>query len=36
MRGRGRQVNFKIDSNVLGGNFKVGTYHIDVEPDGER
>ncbi len=36
MRGRGRQTNFKIESNILGGNFKVGTYHIDVDPDGER
>jgi len=36
MRGRGRQVNFKIQSNVIGGNFKTGTYHIDAEADGER
>jgi hypothetical protein len=36
MRGRGRQANFRIESNIAGGNFKVGTYHIDVEPDGGR
>tara|TARA_R100001440_G_scaffold17970_1_gene30236 strand:- start:2594 stop:4459 length:1866 start_codon:yes stop_codon:yes gene_type:complete len=36
MRGRGRQANFRIESNTAGGNFKVGTYHIDVEPDGGR
>ncbi len=36
MRGRGRQANFRIESNAVGGNFKVGTYHIDAEPDGGR
>ena len=36
MRGRGRQANFRIASNAINGNFKVGTYHFDVEPDGER
>ena len=36
MRGRGRQANFKIESNALGGNFKVGTYHFDITPDGGR
>ena len=36
MRGRGRQANFRIESNTAGGNFKVGTYHIDAEPDGGR
>ena len=36
MRGRGRQANIKIESNAVGGNFKVGTYHFDVEADGER
>ena len=36
MRGRGRQANFKIESNAVGGNFKVGTYHFDITPDGGR
>ena len=36
MRGRGRQANIKIESNAVGGNFKVGTYHFDLEADGER
>ena len=36
MRGRGRQANFRVESNTAGGNFKVGTYHIDAEPDGGR
>ena len=36
LRGRGRQANFKIESNVLGGNFKMGTFTIDAFPDGGR
>jgi hypothetical protein len=36
LRGRGRQANFRIESNTVGGNFKVGTYHIDIQPDGGR
>ena len=35
-RGRGRQANLKIESNVVGGNFKMGTFTIDAFPDGER
>ena len=36
IRGRGRQANFKIESNAVGGNFKMGTFTIDAFPDGER
>ena len=36
MRGRGRQANFKITSNESGGNFKLGTFTMDVYPDGGR
>ena len=36
LRGRGRQANFKIESNVVGGNFKMGTFTIDAYPDGGR
>ena len=36
MRGRGRQANFKIESNTAGGNFKLGTFTMDVYPDGGR
>ena len=36
MRGRGRQANFKIESNAEGGNFKMGTFTMDVYPDGGR
>ena len=36
MRGRGRQANFKIQSNTSGGNFKMGTFTMDVYPDGGR
>ncbi len=36
MRGRGRQANFKIESNTSGGNFKMGTFTMDVYPDGGR
>lgn len=36
MRGRGRQANFKITSNTAGGNFKMGTFTMDVYPDGGR
>jgi hypothetical protein len=35
-RGRGRQANFKVESNVAGGNFKMGTFTIDAYPDGGR
>ena len=35
-RGRGRQANFKVESNVAGGNFKMGTFTIDAFPDGGR
>jgi hypothetical protein len=36
LRGRGRQANFKVESNVSGGNFKMGTFTIDAYPDGGR
>src|SRR5210317_339414 len=36
MRGRGRQANFKITSNESGGNFKMGTFIMDIYPDGGR
>ena len=36
LRGRGRQANFRIESNVAGGNFKMGTFTIDAYPDGGR
>jgi len=36
IRGRGRQANFKIESNTAAGNFKMGTFTIDVFPDGQR
>ena len=36
MRGRGRQANFKITSNTSGGNFKMGTFIMDIYPDGGR
>ena len=36
IRGRGRQANFKIESNAAGGNFKMGTWTIDAFPDGGR
>jgi len=36
IRGRGRQANFKIESDSVGGNFKMGTFTIDAFPDGGR
>ena len=36
IRGRGRQANFKIETNESGGNFKMGTFTIDAFPDGGR
>ena len=36
LRGRGRQANFKIESNVAGGNYKMGTFIMDIYPDGQR
>ena len=36
IRGRGRQANFKIESDVEAGNFKMGTFTIDAFPDGGR
>ena len=36
MRGRGRQANFKIETNEEAGNFKMGTFTIDAYPDGGR
>jgi hypothetical protein len=36
MRGRGRQANFKIETNEQAGNFKMGTFTIDAYPDGGR
>ena len=36
IRGRGRQANFKIESNVANGNFKMGTFTIDAYSDGNR
>jgi len=36
IRGRGRQANFKIESNTGAGNFKMGTFTMDVFPDGQR
>jgi len=36
IRGRGRQANFKLVSNESGGNFKMGTWTIDIFPDGGR
>jgi hypothetical protein len=36
IRGRGRQANFKIESNTAAGNFKMGTFTMDVFPDGQR
>ena len=36
IRGRGRQANFKIESNTANGNFKMGTFTIDAYPDGGR
>ncbi len=36
IRGRGRQANFKIETNESGGNFKMGTFTMDVYPDGGR
>jgi len=36
LRGRGRQANFKITSNESGGNFKMGTFIMDIYPDGGR
>ena len=36
IRGRGRQANFKIESDSVGGNFKMGTFTIDAFLDGGR
>ena len=36
IRGRGRQANFKIETNESGGSFKMGTFTMDVYPDGGR
>ena len=30
------EANFKVESNVAGGNFKMGTFTIDAYPDGGR
>ena len=36
MRARGRQMSFKIASNTLGVQWKIGTPRVDVRPDGRR
>lgn len=35
-RARGRYVNFKIRSNTLNGNFRVGEILASIQPSGER
>ena len=36
MRLRGRQVNFKVESNDVGVDWRLGAPRLDARPDGRR
>ena len=36
VRARGRQMNFKIESNTVGVRWQIGAVRIDFRPDGRR
>jgi hypothetical protein len=36
VRARGRQMNFKIASNMVGVRWQIGAVRIDYRPDGRR
>jgi len=36
MRVRGRQITFRIESNILGTQWQLGAPRIDIKPDGRR
>jgi hypothetical protein len=36
VRARGRQMNFKIESNTVGVRWQIGAVRIDYRPDGRR
>lgn len=36
VRGRGRQMRLRVESNVLGGDFRLGKIRLNVQPDGKR
>jgi hypothetical protein len=35
-RARGRQIQLRIQSNVVDGNWRFGTMRVDIQPDGLR
>ena len=35
-RARGRQIQLRIESDELGGNWRFGTMRVDIQPDGLR
>jgi hypothetical protein len=36
VRARGRQMNFKIASNMVGVRWQIGAVRVDFRPDGRR
>jgi len=36
VRARGRQMNFKIESDTLGTQWQYGTTRVDARPNGRR
>jgi hypothetical protein len=36
VRARGRQMNFKIESNTVGVRWQIGAVRVDFRPDGRR
>ena len=36
IRARGRQMNFKIESNTVGTQWQLGMPRVDARPDGLR
>jgi hypothetical protein len=36
IRARGRQMNFKIESDTVGSQWQLGMPRIDARPDGRR
>jgi hypothetical protein len=35
-RARGRQIQLRIESSDLNGNWRFGTMRVDIQPDGIR
>ena len=36
LRGRGRQIRFRVESDEVNGDFRLGKMRLNVQPDGER